>query len=288
MIDSSIDLSDFQTPGRGGGLADVIRRRYLLGLLVRKGTSTRYRNAALGWMWSYSRPLSQYVIYYFVMGVLLGNNRGIDDFAVYLLSGIIAINFFNESFGAATKSITDNKALVKKIYLPRELFPVAAVLNALVHFLPQMGVLIIAGLLSGWRPSMMTIGTGLLGIGILTLLSTGLGLIFGAINVAYRDAQNLVDVIRLFVTWTAPVMYSWKHVGDALPHWAEQLYLLNPLTTAVGLLHRGFWYMGPADSVNLIPHLWRGSIIAIVITAVVIVIGQLVFRRRERTFAQDL
>ena len=284
----STDLAEFQRPGRSHGLVDVVRRRYLLRLLVRKGTATRYRNSALGWVWSYIKPLSQYVIYFFIMGVILGNTRNIENFPIYLLSGIIAINFFNEAFSNATKSITDNKALVKKIYLPRELFPVSAVIVAFIHFLPQLIVLLIVALLSGWLPSLSTIGAGLLGILILTILATGLGLIFGAVNVAYRDAQNLVEIIRMFATWTAPVLYSWQRVADALPHWAAEIYMLNPLASAVQLFHRAFWYTGAGENMQMPPDMWRNVWITLAVVCVVLVIGQFVFRRLERGFAQDL
>jgi ABC-2 type transport system permease protein len=284
----SPELAEFQRPGRSHGLVDVLRKRYLLRLLVRKGTATRYRNSALGWVWSYIKPLSQYVIYYFIMGVILGNTRNIENFPVYLLSGVIAINFFNEAFSNATKSITDNKALVKKIYLPRELFPVASVIVAFIHFLPQVVVLIAVALLSGWLPSLATLGCFVLGVVLLTILATGLGLILGAVNVAYRDAQNLVEIIRMFATWTAPVLYSWQHVAAHLPGWAAELYMLNPLTSAVELFHRAFWYTGASENMAMPPELWRNVFISLGFSAVILVIGQFVFRKLERGFAQDL
>lgn len=282
------DLTGFETPGRSHGLLDIFRRRYLLRLLIRKGVSTRYRNSALGWVWSYIKPLSQYVIYFFIMGVILGNNRGIENFPVYLLSGMIAINFFNEAFSNATTSITDNKALVKKIYLPRELFPVAAVVVALIHFLPQLAVLLVVALLSGWVPTIATLGAGLFGMLILAIFATGLGLIFGSVNVAFRDAQNLVEIIRMFATWTAPVLYSWQHVADALPHWASSLYLMNPLTSAVEMFHRAFWFSTSNELMEMSPNLLRNSSIALVAVTIVLFIGQFVFRRLERGFAQNL
>ena len=134
--------SGFNTPGQGRGLLEVFRWRYLLRLLVRKETSTRYRNSVLGWVWSYVRPAAQFIIFYLVMGVFLQMARGIENFAMYLFSGIIVINFFSEGFSNATRSLVDNAHLVRKIYMPRELFPVAAVIVSFVHFLPQAAVLL--------------------------------------------------------------------------------------------------------------------------------------------------
>lgn len=284
----SDDLAGFQRPGRSRGIVDVFRRRYLLRLLVKKDVATRYRNSALGWIWSYVKPLSQYVIYYFVMGIVLGNNRGIENFPVYLLSGMIAINFFNEAFGNATTSITGNRALVRKIYLPRELFPVATVIVAFVHFLPQVVVLLAAAFLSGWLPSLATLWAFVFGVAILSTLALGLGLIFGAMNVAFRDAQNFVEIIRIFATWTAPVLYSWQHIADALPEWLVHIYMLNPLTCAVELFHQAFWFTAGSEGMQMSPHFLRNGFIALGFSVVVLLIGQLTFRKLERNFAQDL
>jgi ABC-2 type transport system permease protein len=285
---SDVDLSQYSAPGRSHGLLDVFRRHYLLRLLVRKGTATRYRNSALGWIWSYVKPLCQYIIYFFIMGVIMGNTRGIENFSVYLLSGIIAINYFNEAFSNATTSITGNRALVRKIYLPRELFPVSAVIVAFIHFLPQLAVLIVIALLTGWVPSLITLGAGLLGILILTMLATGLGLMFGAWNAMYTDAQNFVEIIRMFATWSAPVLYSWTSVSEKLPHWAATLYMANPLSSAAELFHLAFWYTGPSESMMIYPNLLRNSIIAVCFCAALLIIGQLVFKRLEPKFAQEV
>ncbi|QAV69985.1 ABC transporter permease [Salinibacterium sp. UTAS2018] len=283
-----IDLTGYTTPGRGRGLLDVFRRSYLLRLLVRKGVSTRYRNSAFGWGWSYVKPLSQYMIYFFVMGIVLGRSRGIDNFAVYLLAGIIVINLFNEAFTNATTSVVDNKALVKKIYLPRELFPVAAVIVAFIHFLPQVVVLLIATILTGWQPGILEIAAVLLGALIVITFSTGLGLIFGAVNVSYRDAQNLVEIIRIFATWASPVLYGYDSIAAVLPGWLYEIYMLNPLTSAVELFHYGFWFSSTGGALPTPPDLVRNSLLALLLAVIVTVIGQMVFRKFERRFAQDL
>ena len=281
-------MTGFSTPGRGRGLLDLIQRRYLLRLLVRKGVSTRYRNSALGWGWSYVKPLTQYVVYFFIMGVVLGNNRGIENFAIYLLSGIIVVNLFNEGFSNATKSIVDNKALVKKIYLPREMFPVAAVVVAFIHFLPQAAVLVVVSALVGWVPGFLELGAILLGSVIVILLSTGLGLLFGAVNVSFRDAQNFVEIIRMLATWISPVLYGYDTILRVLPHWLADVYLMNPLTSAVELFHYGFWFSTTTGKLPPPPNLLLYSLVGTAVSLGIVVLGQFVFRKFERRFAQDL
>jgi len=288
---SDIDLSDFRTPGRGKGLFDVFRWRYLLRLLVRKGTQTRYRGSVLGWVWSYVKPAAQFVMFYIVMGVFLKFGENIPNFAVYLFSGIVLVNFFSEGFGNATRSIVDNEALVKKIYLPRELFPIAAVIVSFAHFLPQLAILLLASILLGWTPSLVGIGAILLGTFLIAAVSIGFGMIFGALNVAFRDAQNFVELILMFATWAAPVLYPWTLVRDVpwIPDWLFHVYLANPLSAAVELFHIGFWLptapvselQPPAELATVLPF-------SIAIAVLSLVLGQLIFRHFERRFAQEL
>jgi ABC-2 type transport system permease protein len=262
--------------------------RYLLRLLVRKGILTRYHGSVLGWTWSYVKPAAQFVTFYLVMGVFLDLNRGIDNFAIYLFSGIVVVNLFSEAFGNATKSIVDNAPLVKKIYLPRELFPIAAVFVAFVHFLPQLAVLIIAAIVTGWQPTLVQLAGGLLAIIVILAISTGLGLLFGAINVSFRDAQNVVELILLFATWTSPVLYSWTMVREATPGWLFELYMLNPLTAAVELFHDAFWLSTTSGVAERPENLVVLAIVALLVSLITLLIGQLVFRKLEGRFAQDL
>lgn len=287
---TSQPVDGFASPGRGAGLLDVFRHRYLTVLIVRKELRVRYRGSALGLLWSYVKPAVQFLVFYFAIGVFLKMNESVEDFAVYLFAGIVAVNFFSESFGNATRSVTGNQALVKKIYLPRELFPVSSVWVAMVHFLPQLVVLIIGALLAGWRPSIVDLGAGALGFLILAVLSLGLGLLFGAINVLFRDAENIVDLILMTATWMSPVLYQWTNVTDALGHgvlW--HIYQANPLTAAVELFHRCFWFPGTTAGPEALPDglLWSAPT-ALGISLLILLLGQFTFRRLDGRFAQEL
>jgi ABC-2 type transport system permease protein len=279
----------FRAPGSGGGLVDVLHRRYLLRLLVHKELRQRYHGSLLGMGWSYMKPAVQFGVFYFVIGVFLQMNRNIDNYAVYLFSGIVVMNFFNESFSNATRSITDNHALVKKIYLPRELFPVASVVVSFVHFLPQLVVLLIGCIATGWRPSPIHLVGGLGGFVLLAAFALGLGLIFGALNVLYRDFENLVDLILVVATWASPVLYTWSLVTAAIgdgPLWT--VYQSNPLTSVVEIFHWTFWSPTVATSTAMPPHFAAFVLVAAVIAVLTLVAGQYTFRRLDGRFAQEL
>ena len=283
----------FVEPGRGRGLIDVFSQRYLLNLLVRKELRVRYQASFLGLAWSYVKPAVQFVVFYFVMGNFLQMRNTLPPFAVYLFSGIVIINLFSEILGNATRSIVQNGALVNKIYLPRQMFPVSSVLVAIVHFIPQLIILIIGAAFSGWRPGFIEIVAALMGIGIILTFALGLGLAFGAINVAYRDIENIVDLILMVAIWFSPVLYPASTVTNSFggSSVVTQLYNLNPLTVAVELFHRAFWWPTASpelQSEHLVDHLmWRG-VGTFALCVLILWIGDRVFQRRSRNFAQEL
>ncbi|MHC6230409.1 ABC transporter permease [Arthrobacter sp. MMS24-T111] len=281
--------SDLIVAGAGSGLIDVYRRRYLLRLLVAKELTVRYRGSILGILWSYVKPGIQFGVFYFALGVFLGQSKGTENYAVYLFSGIILINFFSEALSNASRSMVANGGLIKKIYLPRELFPVASVWVAAVHFFPQLAVLLIACFVTGWKPNILQILVAVLAFLLVALLAIGLGLLFGAANVYFRDAENLVDLLLMIATWASPVLYVWTQVRSALGQTFAFVYQMNPLTIAVEVFHFSFWFPTTEGTAELPPHLlsiWLP--VGLLVAVVVVMAGQLTFRRLEGRFAQEL
>lgn len=287
----------WRAPGQDAGWLNPIRERFLLRLLVRKELRVRYRGSMLGMLWSYVKPAVQFIVFYIALGVFLQLSKGTPGYAVYLFSGIVVINLFGEVFGNATRSITGNGALVAKIYLPSQLFPWSSMIVALVHFLPQLLVLVVGALLSGWLPSPTSMVAFGLGMVILLVFTMGLGMLAAALNAAFRDVENFVDLIVMVATWLSPVLYRIsmveESIGGTIWWW---LYQLNPLTIVVELFHVAFWrYSGPVvDKLPMDPTLatpgepfglwWAGLLIAVA----TFVIGTVVFERSKRRFAQEL
>lgn len=288
MTDAEILSSpEYSTPGTSRGLLSVIKYRYLLSLLIRKGVLTRYYGSVLGWVWSYIRPLAQFSMYYLVIGVLLGANRGMEFFPVYLFSGIIMVNLFSETLRNSTDAVVSNKALISKIFMPRELFSVAATAGAVIHFLPQAAVLLLICLVLGWTLTWIQVAAFLGAVVLITLFALGLGLFFGAINALYRDAKNLVDIILLFSTWASPVLYTAQLVQDKAPNWLFNLYMLNPVTVGVELSHEAFWAPIEPDGFRPDDLLFNVGI-GFGIALLVLLVGQIVFHKLEARFAQSL
>lgn len=291
MTDPAAGLT---SPGRGGGLKDVYRNRFLLKLLVRKEIRVRYRGSVLGIVWSYMKPGMQFLVFYVALGLFLNVQGTTPNYPIYLFAGIVLVNFFTEALGNATRSIVNNRDLIRKIYLPRELFPVASVWVSAAHFLPQVLILVIVCLFFGWLPSLWSVLALIAAFAMVAALAVGLGLFFGAVNVYFHDSEHLVDLLVMMVTWASPVLYLWSQVESVLGPWFS-LYQLNPMTVAVEVFHWAFWRptldagqlgIPSAAEVPGLFELWFP--LAALLTVVVVAIGQFAFARLSTRFAQEL
>lgn len=295
MASQSSSRYAWRAPGVTAGLLEVGRWRFLLKLLVQKEVRVRYRGSVLGMLWSYAKPAVQLVVYYLAMGRFLGLGRAIPGYVIYLFAGMVMVNFFSEIMTNTTRSVINNSSLVGKIALPRELFPVSNLWVAFVHVVPQIVVLIVGALIYGWRPGLLNIAAALAGILLIAVFALGLGLMFAAFNVYFRDAENFVDLILMVAIWLSPVFYQWKMVADNVPAWLYYIYYSNPLAVGVELFHAGFW--APTSAVNelgaslgeLMPTDFGIMIlVASGLAIAVLFIGQTIFHRLEYKFAEEL
>ncbi len=227
------------SPAATQGLLEVFRHRYLLKLLVRREISARYSGSFLGLIWSYINPLSQFLIYVFIFTLLLGRDRT-ENFAIHIFTGLIVVHFFTETFNAGTRSIVRNKALIRKMSLPKEMFPVASMLVSLYHVAPQLVILVIACVPYGWTPDVLGMLAFLLALGIIMLLGTALALLFSVANVYFRDFASAVGILTNFVRFSVPMIYPFTLVEERFKGFAPY-YLYNPLAEAVLLVQRAFW-----------------------------------------------
>lgn len=297
---SDLANREFSAPGRGRGLKDALNNRYLLKLLVGKEIQVRYRGSVLGIVWSYIKPAVQFLVFYLALGIFLGLEKGLQNYSVYLFSGIIVINFFSECFSNGARAFVVNGALIKKIYLPRQLFSLSTIWVGIIHFLPQILVLVVACLFVGWTPDVQQIGAAVLGIVLIMLFGLAAGMIFGVANVFFRDSENLVDMFLMMATWLSPVMYSWTMVAREVKiPYVEQLYMTNPLSVAVELFHYAFWqptlsleqqqFLAESGNWQMFPHLLTIWVpVAVLVSLLLLMFGNFLFRTFEGNFAQEL
>ena len=281
-----------QSPSSTSGLFEVFHRRYVLRLLVKRELSARYQGSFLGMVWSYIQPLVRFLLYYFVIGEIIGMGDRVENFAIHVFSAMVFVQYFTESFTAGTRSIVRNAPIVKKMAVPREMFPVASMIVSAYHTIPGLVILTGACLIVGWSPDFVGFMAVLLGFALMTVLGTALALLFSAANVFARDFSNVVQTLNQFVTFSVPMIYPFSLVEERFGDYAGY-YLLNPLADAVLLVQRGFWIPTTEDptasiATELPDNLFTLGFVQLGVAVLLLGIAQLVFIRLEKKFPERL
>jgi ABC-2 type transport system permease protein len=276
--------------GFGRAVREVWGARELLSQLVRKELKVKYKDSALGFLWSLLRPMLQLAVYYVAIGEFLG--AGLPDFAVFLFCGLLAWSLFTDVLGGSTGSIVGNAGLVKKVYFPREVLPLAVVGAALVNFVLQLGVLVGALVLFGHPPPGWA-DVSLLPLALLALVlfMSAAGLLLAAANVYLRDVQHLLEVALLLWFWMTPIVYPVQTViakleGSPL----LMIYLMNPMANVVMGFQRALY--GPVQ-IDGQEQLYTGNLhlrllLVAAASAALLWLAQRVFARAQGNFAQEL
>jgi len=216
--------------------------REILANLVRKELKVKYTASVLGAVWSLLNPVVFLAVFTFVSKVL-GNDT--PDYPVYLLSGLLAWNLFSVSVSAGARSVIDNANLVKKVYFPREILPLATVGVALVDYVLQTLVLLAFMLATGFG---FRASFALFPLAFLTLLAftTAMTFLLAAVNVRYRDVQHLLGLGLIVWFWLTPIVYPIAFVQAEAERLSSRVdmftvYLLNPLAPIVEGFHRALY-----------------------------------------------
>jgi ABC-2 type transport system permease protein len=220
-------------------------------------------------------------------GKSLGADRQSPEYAIFVFSGLTIWALFSEILSSSTTSIIANSGLIKKVYLPREIFPLSSVGSALFNFGVQFAILLLATIVVGRPPLHGDLIYLPLSIVVVLLFSFAVGLLLSSITVYLRDFQHLIEVFLLVLFWASPIVYSYALVHDALKgNWLEQIYLWNPITLVVMGFQKAMWVSGEGQ-------IWPEDLTIRLIVIGVLSIGllwisQRVFARLEGNFAQEL
>lgn len=272
--------------GTVDAIRDVWERRELLQLLVNRELKARYKDSSLGFVWSLFKPLSQLLIYYVVIGHFLSASKGIPGFAIFVFSGLTIWTFFLEIVTGGTGSVVANSGLLKKVYLPREIFPLSSVGTAAVNAGIQFLVLILGIVATRSFPDPRDIPIIVLSILVVGIWGLTLALALSAWNVYYRDIQHLIEVLTFLLFWASPIVYAYKFVAQAVSRPILELYLANPVTLGVLGFQRGLWAQGIDQPFP--DHLILRLCIALVVCLFALFGAHRIFISLEGNFAQEL
>ena len=241
----------------------------LLKELVRRDVKTKYRRSVLGMLWSVLNPLGMMIIMSIVFSHVFRSN--IENFPVYLMCGQVIFNFYNEASTVAMSSVLGNASLIKKVYVPKYLFPVSKVCSCFVNLVTSFIALVIVIVATGTKLSWTALLVFIPVIYVF-VFSLGMGLMLSALVVTFRDLQHLYGILITAWMYMTPIFYP----VDMLPEWVANLVRLNPLANFIEMFRDVVMY-GVVPSAML-------QVKCLGACAIVMVLGLWVFYKQQDTF----
>lgn len=271
---------------------DVWRYRELVGGLVAKELKVRYKNSALGFVWSMAQPVFLLVVYTVVFSIL---GAGFRNFAVWVMSGLIVWTMLSTTLTTAAQSVTGNSYLVSKVTFPRIILPLATLGSALVHFALQLATLGVLLLVFGYDIAWSQMWLLPLAIVVVAVLAAALGSFLSVVNVYARDTQHLLDLLMIAWFWATPIIYQYQRAT----HWLDKhsmptwLPLLNPMTPVITAFQRAVYGATSVDGKELLPDVgswWYARNLGLIGLGalVLLAISFRLFDRAEGNFAEVL
>lgn len=253
-------------------LAEVWRFRDLCLALGKRDVTLRYRQTALGVIWVVLQPLIAGGLFTVVFGKVARLPSDGLPYFVFAYAGFIAWSAFQNALTRASASLQAQSNLITKVYFPRLVLPISAMLSAMVDFLVALASLAVVLLAFGVQPGLALL-TLPFWVALLFAAGLGLGTLAAALSVQYRDLQHALPVLVQLILYASPVAYA----TSAVPERLLPYFLANPLT---GMLDGFRWsVLGSAP-----PHM-TGVALAVVGAAAALVVGAMVFARLERRLA---
>ncbi len=199
------------------------RYRFLLRELVKKGIKLKYRRSYLGIIWTLLEPLLTMAVLTLVFSAMYGNkNRA---FPVYILTGRLFYSAFAQGTRFAMKSIRANAGMIKKVYVPKYLYPLSSVIFNYIIFLISLIVLVAVSIILGVYPSLWTL-TAVIPLTILFMLTLGIGMILSTFSVFFRDLEYLWEVGLMLIMYTCAIFYDASMLTKTKTDW---ILKINPL-----------------------------------------------------------
>ncbi len=268
-------------------IPELASNKGLLRDVVWKELRARYRNAMMGFVGAILQPMLMMLILTFVFKYLMGarlagKNLPSESMSPeFLLCGLVAWQFFSVAVSIGSQSLLESGELIKKVHFPREIIPLAAVINCLVNLaIGFTTLLIVISVLRG----ISTLGTGLLYLPFIFAIQftivVGLTLLCSAINVYYRDVAMMLDVVFTFGFYATPIFYPPGMVSSHFGGAVFQLYMLNPMANLITAYRQAILDNQMPDAMLLVRPM--------AFAAIALFIGAYVFRRNAPTFADYL
>lgn len=265
---------------------NFMKYRFLLKELVRKNIKLQYRDSFLGMFWTFLQPLLTTIVLVFVFNNIFGrSSAGVGNYTVFLLIGRLLFDFFCQSTKRAMRSIRSNGAMIKKVYVPKYIYPLSQILSTFVTFLISLSVLVVVILffnITDNNPIHLTWRVVYCVIPVLILLafSLGVGMFLATVSVFFRDMENIYDVITTLLFYVTPIVYNIESLKIATEGIQRLVFKLNPLYGIIGMFRAAVIWG------NDFTHYWDMNLMwySIACAVIALVVGFAVFYKNQDKF----
>ena len=254
-------------------IKDLKQYREFLKSNVKKEIRGKYKGSFLGVLWSFLNPLLSVVVYAIIFPYIM--RMSMDHYLIYLITGIIPWTFFTMSINAGMISVLVNANIIKKVYFPRIILPISSVTSALVNFLISCLIVCVFVLFSGIGFSFNLLYLPLI-IVIQYILMLGITFILSAIDLYFRDIENIMLFFINMLFYATPILYT----PDIFPDKLQWVLNLNPMAHLVNAYRAVFYYKTSPDFMSL------G--IVFVVSIIIFFIGYGIFEKLQKGFAEEV
>jgi len=262
---SSLELPNFR---------ELWEYKGLFFFLLRRDIKLRFQQTVIGFLWIILQPLIQMVIFYVILGLLIRVPTGNIPYHLFFLSAFVVWQFFSQVVSYSTNSLVGNIGIIIKSYFPRLALPLASVASLLVDFGISILILLVFLLINGNFPITLRYLLLPVLVVITTIFSSGVGLLFGALTVVFRDMRNLTSFILMIWMYLTPIMYPRSIVPEEY-----QIFLyINPLTSLVESFQWIFLHEGTLPRIDYL-------VISLVVAILIWFSGAVAFRAMENKVA---
>lgn len=255
-------------------IKEIYAYREMIISLVKKDLRGRYKGSVLGFLWTFINPLLQLAVYTLVFSVILRSD--IDKYYLFLFVALIPWMFFSSSLTSGASCILAQKDMVKKIYFPRQVLPIAHVTTCFVNMLLSFIVIFAVILASGVGINFRAICYLPIIMIVEYILALGFTLLTSALTVYLRDLEYVLGIITMAWQFLTPIMYS----IDIVPQNVMTIFLANPMTPVI-IAYRDILYYKQIPQINTLLH-------AFLLGISILIIGNIVFNKLQRHFAEEL
>ncbi len=241
---------------------------FLLFQLVKKDIKLKYRNSYLGVFWTMLEPLLTMIVLVLVFSKM-GNQT--KDFPVYILTGRLIYTFFSNTTRTALRSVRSNANMIKKVYVPKYMYPFASAISGYIMFLISLIVLALVAIARGVKPTWHLI-EAIFPLLIVFIMTLGAGLLLSAVAVFFRDMEYLWGVALMLLMYACAIFYRVEDIASEKNIW---LFQLNPLYAVIENFRDAIF----GNSMNVPAMLY-----SLIFSIVLLVVGTVVFYKKQDQF----